>query len=276
MRRALVAVVLMAGCYTSRYAIVHGERVERPSFGYTDGNLFAVEHRRAYPDVFAGDRPSYVDDGELGGRACGLELTFFSEWYGNMMTLYGRGNVPLPWATREVRGGLGVTLTIEDHGSGHIHIRGSTNTKTAFPIDIDVGTDRLVAQIGTRNIDLHAAGHYLIGRLVQHDVSASVDAPFVIYGREMLRTMVPADETLILLLMITCNSTIEYNGRAERGFSLVSNAVLGAAPAVGSSAVVDGPTDDHGGLLAQPPQYKASPSAASGGIGGVPGGAGHR
>jgi hypothetical protein len=34
----------------------------------TDGNLFAVEHERAYPDVFTSDRPFYINDGELGGR----------------------------------------------------------------------------------------------------------------------------------------------------------------------------------------------------------------
>jgi len=84
----LLAVVLglpAAGCYTPRYASVRGKRVERPSFGYTDGDLFAVEHRRAYPDVFSMDRPFYVDDGEVGGRACGLDLQFFSEWYGKKM-----------------------------------------------------------------------------------------------------------------------------------------------------------------------------------------------
>lgn len=211
------------GCYTPRYASVRGKRVERPSFGYTDGDLFATEHRRAYPDVFSMDRPFYVDDGEVGGRACGLDLQFFSEWYGKKMTLYGRAVVPVPWLTRDVRGGVSLTLVIDDYGGGHRRIRGSTNTFAAFPIDVDVSPDRLVAQVGTRKLDLHAEGHWLVGQLVQHGVGSFIEAPFAIYGREMLRSMVPADEALILLLMITCNGSIEYQGHAERGFSLVAN-----------------------------------------------------
>ncbi len=221
MRAALVAIVLFAGCYTPRYATVHGKHVERPSFGYTDGDLFAVEHHRAYPDVFSNDRPFYIDDGQLGGRACGLELQFFSEWYGKLITLYGRGRVPLPWQTPDVRGGFRVTLAIDELGGGHRRIRGSNDTFMIFPIDIDVSPERLVAQIGYRKVDLHAEGHYLVGSIVQHDTTF-IEAPFVIYGREMLRTMAPADEALILLLMITCNGSIEHGGRAERGFSLVS------------------------------------------------------
>jgi hypothetical protein len=264
-RAALVAIALFAGCYTPRYATVHGKRVERPSFGYTDSDLFAVEHHRAYPDVFGSDRKPYVDDGELQGRACGLELHFFSEWYGKMMTLYGRGSVPLAWETPDVRGGFHATLTIDDYGGGHRRIRGSNDTFQAFPIDIDVSAERLVAQIGTRKIDLHAQGHYLVGQLVQHNINSSIEAPFVIYGREMLRTMVPADEALILLLMITCNGTIEYAGRQERGFSLVSSSTPSqAAPDEESQTTEE--IHSHGG----PTQL--SPSAA----GGFTGGGGHR
>jgi hypothetical protein len=231
-RAALVAIVLLAGCRTPRDAVVRGQRVERPSFGYSDGFLFAVDHRRAYPDVFAGNRPYYVDDGELGGRACGLDLQFFSEWYGNMMTLYGRGSTPMPWLVRDTRGGVAVTLTIDELGPGHLRIRGSTHGFATFPIDIDVSADRLVAQIGTRHVDLYPVGHWLVGPLVQDDIASSIEAPFAIYGREMLRTMVPADEALVLLMMITCNGTIEYGGRPERGFSLVSSpeAQIGVVP----------------------------------------------
>lgn len=263
MRAALVAIVLLAGCRTPEDAVVRGKRVTRPSFGYTDGELFAVEHRRAYPDVFGSRRPRYVDDGELVGRACGLELQFFSEWYGHMMTLYGRGTAPLPWLTPDARGGVAVTLTIDELGPGHVRIRGSTQGFAAFPVELDVSADRLVAQIGTRHVDLHAAdGHWLVGRLVQHDVASSIEAPFVIYGREMLRTMVPADEALILLMMITCNATIEYGGQQLRGFSLVSSP-LATGAAIDTRTDVVGGTADHG-PPAMPPA--PMPDVTGGGI----------
>jgi hypothetical protein len=231
MRAALVALVLAAGCGTPRYAMIGGKRVERPSFGYTDSSFFAVQHHRAYPDVFNSKRPFFVKDGELTGNVCRLDVDFTSEWYGNLMTFYGRfvGS----------RGGRTLTVAIDDLGGGRTHIHGGT-------IDIDASADRVVADIDTRHVELHAAGHYLVGRLVQH-TAMSVEAPFVIYGREMLRTMVPADKALILILMITCNTTIEYAGRQERGFSLVSSELpMAAAPPLGDTKVIRGAGHDHG------------------------------
>src|SRR6185312_7578211 len=123
-----------------------------------------------------------------GGHACGLDLQFFSEWYGHLMTLYGRGSAPMPWLVRDARGGVAVTLTIDELGPGHLRIRGSTAGFYPFPIDIDASADRLVAQIGTRHVDLYPVGHWLVGPLVQHDTASLIEAPFAIYGREMLRT----------------------------------------------------------------------------------------
>ena len=239
MRAGLVLLALVAGCYTPRYAVIHGKRVERPSFGYTDSTFFAVQHHRAYPGVLASDRPYHVNDGELSGNACSLDVQFFSDWYGNMMTLIGGGQTHQPWLISNGRGGFGVTLAVDDYGHGHVRIRGSTRSQSPFPIDIDVSAEKLVAQIGARHVEATAAGHYLVGRMVQHYSMASLDVPFVLYGREMLRTMVPADETVILLTMLTCNSTIEYDGHFERGFSLVAGAVrAGVAPPFGDEARV--------------------------------------
>jgi hypothetical protein len=238
MRGTLVALVLLAGCGTPRYAIVGGKRVERPSFGYTDGGFFAVEHHRAYPDVFTSKRPFFVKDGELTGKVCDLDVDFTSEWYGNLMTLYGRAF--LGWSFGE---GRALAVAIDDLGGGRTHIHGGH-------IDIDASADRVVADIDTRHVELQAAGHYLVGRLVQH-TGRSVEAPFVIYGREVLRTMVPADKALILILMISCNTSIEYAGRQERGFSLVSSELpMAAAPPVGGTEVIRGAEHDHGGPIA--------------------------
>ena len=134
---------------------------------------------------------------------------------------------------RDVRGGVRTTLVIDDYGGGHRRIHGTNDSFATFPIDIDVSPERLVAQIGTRKVELHAAGHYLVGRVTQHD-NHYVEAPFVIYGREMLRTMVPADEALVLLLMITCNTTLEYNGRDSSAASRSSRASLRSGPSIPS------------------------------------------
>ncbi|HEY2745413.1 MAG TPA: hypothetical protein VGL86_12340, partial [Polyangia bacterium] len=138
MRAALVAFVLFAGCGTPRYAMIGGKRVERPSFGYSDSFFFAVQHHRAYPDVFSSKRPFFVKDGELTGNACSLDLDFTSEWYGNLMTLYGRAF--LGRAFVGAGGGRMLAVAIDDLGGGRTHIHGGH-------IDIDASADRVVADI---------------------------------------------------------------------------------------------------------------------------------
>jgi hypothetical protein len=222
--RSLVSVcvlLLVTSCNASRYAVVHGQRVPRPDFGYTDGDLFALTHHAAYPGVLGIDGSFYVDDGYLDGRVCGLEVQFSSEWYGARMMLSGKGGPPMPWLTADQRGGFRVWLMVHDEGGGHRRISGSTLSFAPFIIDIEVSADRLVAQIDTRKIDLVADGAYLVGRITQPE--RRIDDAFAIYGRQMLRTMSPADEAILLLAMITCNGTLKLaDGKVVRGFSLVS------------------------------------------------------
>ena len=218
--RWLLFLVTVAGCGTPRWALVGGKRVERPSFGYTDNDLFAVNHERAYPNVFEAARSLWIDDGVLEGRACNLSVLFYSEWYGPRLTLLGRAQVP--WSpTIGTSEGAGLSLWIKELGPGHRRITGSPTGAYTFPIDLDVSADRIVGEVGRRKIDLTAGpNHFLVGRMIQHD-TPYIDEPFVVYGREMLRSMVPADEALILVMMLTCNGTIAYDGRWVRGFSLV-------------------------------------------------------
>lgn len=226
--RTLVALLALAGC-TPRYAVVHGARIERPSVGYSDGNLFAIDHLRAYPDVLDPKRTGHVDDGVIQGRACNLELQFYADWWGPRVTLQGRAQVP--WNTQfPASDGVGLTLTMQELGPGHRRITGTPTGNYEFPIDIDVSPERLVARVGQRWLDLKAdEDHFLVGTMKHRDsprdlsqlAESQRDATFVVYGRELLRTMVPADEALILLFMLSCNGSIEYHGKMERGFSLV-------------------------------------------------------
>lgn len=50
----------------------------------------------------------------------------------------------------------------------------------------------------------------------------AIDSAFNVYGRQALATMVPADEAVVLVLMLMCNDvTIERHGAIVPGFSLV-------------------------------------------------------
>jgi len=203
-----------AGCGTPEYAVIDGKRVARPTVAYDNGQTFHLEHRRAFPGVFDPARGRDVDDGRLRGRVCGLDVAFDASWYGARLTLAGRSEVP--WK-QDHTGVFGLDLDITELGPGHRHI-----VSHRQEIDLDVSPDRLVGRIGLRTYTLAADGGYLIGRYQRHgDVMHPVDETFAIWGREALATMVPADEALLLVLMLTCDGSINLDGTPVRGFTLV-------------------------------------------------------
>ena len=78
--------------------------------------------------------------------------------------------------------------------------------------------------VGMREFALTANDEFLFGRYKRHgDVPTAIDVPYAIYGRQALASMVPADQALLLVLMLTCNGpAIERDGKMVRGFSIVS------------------------------------------------------
>jgi hypothetical protein len=110
-----------------------------------------------------------------------------------------------------------LSLDITEPGPEHRRI-----VSHRHEVDLDVSPDRLVGRIGLRRYTLAADGGYLIGRYHREgDVMRSIDEMFAIWGREALATMVPADEALLLVLMLTCDGTINLDGKPVRGFRLV-------------------------------------------------------
>lgn len=226
LRLALTLPMLLAvGCATHKYAIVDGKRVERPSVAY-GSDEFWIEHDRAFPGVFNPKRGLDVDDGVLHGKACGVDVNFDASWYRARLHLDGRGSADMNSRRLEYVGGFAVDFEVTELGPGRRHIMGKVPIYTAAEsaiLDIDVSPDRLVGRIGMRQFTLGADGEYLAGTLERHgDVLKPINAPYAIYGRRMLAGMVPADEALVLLMMMTCNTTVEYDGNMVRGFSLVT------------------------------------------------------
>ena len=223
MRRlvATLALVAAAGCAAPDYAVIGGRRVPRPTVAYDNGQTFHLEHRRAFPGVFDPARGRDVDDGRLRGRVCGVDLAFDAAWYGPRLVLEGRGEVPWKQDFTHTEGLIKLTVDITELGPGHRHIVGRMTGGTSM-IDLDVSPDALVGQIGLRRFTLAADGGYLIGRYERHgDVERPIDETFAIWGREALATMVPADEALLLVLMLTCDGSIVLDGKPLRGFTLV-------------------------------------------------------
>jgi hypothetical protein len=220
--RALVCLVV-ASCSTPRWAVVDGKRVERPTLGYTDNHHYSIQHRRAFPDVFAPSRALSVDDGRIVGRACGLELDFDASWYGPRVSLDGRFDVPWIRDFTRTEGLLKLALDITQPAAQ----RRRMSATVPFRIDLDVSPERLVGDIGPRHYELAADGRYLVGRMTgevwRHGRAERVDEPLAIYGRQALATMQPADEAIVLLTMLSCSGvSLDRDGVRVSGFSLVS------------------------------------------------------
>jgi hypothetical protein len=199
---------------------MHGQTLPRPSFGYTDGRFFALQHQRAYPDVLSASHPYYVNDGFIGGRVCGLDVSFYSDWYGHRLQLSGKGQVPWP-TERPGTGSFGLELMVHQPDPDHLTIDGTPWGTGTLPIDLDVSPDHLRGRVGQRVFDLVARGDDLVGRMMQHDQATELDTDYVIIGRQTLRGMSPSDEALLLITMLTCNVGVERGGEQVRGFALV-------------------------------------------------------
>jgi hypothetical protein len=214
---ALLVAALLAGCGTPEYAVIGGKHVARPTVGYDNGQTFHVEHQRAFPGVFDPARGRDIDDGRVRGKVCGVEVAFDAAWYGGRLTLEGRGEVPWKQDFTHTEGLFKLDLDVTELGPGHRRIVGHVP-----PVDLDVSPERLVGHIGLRSFRLEADGGYLVGRYQRKgDVERPVDEMFAIWGREALATMVPADEALLLVMMLTCDGTIRMDGMPVRGFTLV-------------------------------------------------------
>jgi hypothetical protein len=177
--------------------------------------------------VFDPRRPRDIDDGSLEGRICGVDLHFDASWYGARLMVQGRGDVPWLKDFTRTEGDFRLDLEVKELGPSHHRIRGGlppSRGGLSTELDIDVSPLKLVAHIGQREFELAADGEYLFGRYKRHgDVLVPLDVPYAIYGRQLLASMVPADQALLLTLMLTCNGpALEHDGTLVRGFSMVS------------------------------------------------------
>jgi hypothetical protein len=202
--------------------------VARVTVSY-QGDYFSLRHDGAYPGIFDKSRGLNVADGRLRGRLCNVDVDYDATWFGSRLHLDGHSDA-VGYATRSFsrsEGDVRQTLEMTESEPGRRRITGGRppqwHSEISTSIDLEVAPDRLVGTIGMRTYTLSANGDYLVGKYERHgDVVKPVNETYVIYGRQQLGTMVAADEALVLLWMMTCSSTIEYNGKMVRGFSLVA------------------------------------------------------
>ena len=74
-RLPFVAILFAVGCAPTT-AVVNGQRVARPTLGYTDGYYYAVTHYRAYPESRGASSGLHAYGGRIAGFACGADFTY--------------------------------------------------------------------------------------------------------------------------------------------------------------------------------------------------------
>ena len=87
-RFTLIAFSLAIGCSPTT-AVVNGQRVARPTLGYTDGYYYGVTHYHAYPEQRGASSGLHSYGGRIAGFACGADFTYESDYAGRSLRLTG-------------------------------------------------------------------------------------------------------------------------------------------------------------------------------------------
>ena len=217
-RARLALLVLAVSCAETSRDTIPNDIMPRSVFHYTNGDTFELEHQKAMTRVFAPSRPSKIDDGTVAGRVCGADVFFDVQWFGDTVTFTGQGNIPWQSYPHDA-GPMLFTLGISEVAPGRRMISGQFgkhvfSDSTSPIVDLDVSADHLEGSVDGRHDSLAARGDYLVGRMRQDDdVHQPVDAPFAIYGRDILSSIAPADEGLALTALLACDGLVEYDGR---------------------------------------------------------------
>jgi hypothetical protein len=265
-RGRFVLVALLLSCAATSQTAMLSEGTPRLTLHYSNGETFELQHQNAFPRVFDPLRPRDISDGKLTGRLCGVTVEYDARWFAGTLTLSGYGDIQ--WQGHAQSGGpTNLTLGVSEPVAGRRKISGQfgghIHSDSSSPIvDLDVSTDHLEGRVGGRQFFLAAKGDYFVGQARERDGGMQ---PFAIYGRSVLSTMPPADESLTLVALLACRgSVVEYDNDEVRGFALTKlERPKGAIPENDAIESVDGGIDAGGAELQPPIESKRTIDAAS-------------
>jgi hypothetical protein len=205
----------LAGCAAPKTAVIDGKTVPRPTLGYTDHDLFAIEHQRAWPQPRGPSSGLHAYGGSLWGRVCGSDVNFEAEYRGRYLDISG---FITPAIAKNNAVGMGsgrpVHIEVRDHGGVREVIGfmfdGNIASKFGPPvIDFRYNRDMLEGQIGWRHYRLHREDNQLVGTYTE----VGEVRPYVLDGVDELWLMPAPDQVALVPFMMTCG----YNHAFERG-----------------------------------------------------------
>jgi hypothetical protein len=206
-------VVLVAfavgGCAAPKTAVIDGREVMRPTLGYTDNDLFALEHKRAWPQPRGASSGLHEHAGEMWGRVCGSDVQLDAHYRGRRLDVDGfvtparvRGmfedDRPVHFEARDQDGFREVIGYVGQPNVGHPY--------GPPVIDFKFNSQVLVGQIGWRHFNLRRDDDAWVGTVTE----VGEERPFGVDGVDELWTMPAPDQVALLPFMMTCSDEHAY------------------------------------------------------------------
>jgi len=215
MRGIFVFGVLFAAACAPTTAMVNGQRVARPTFGYSDGYYYGIKHHLAYPEHRGASTGLYSYGGRVAGYACGAEFTYESEFHGRELRITGFVQPQDQSAGHEyIQLPAHIQVTDRD---GHRHMEGSigddfgtnfvAHDRSSKVIDFSMGADGLRGQISSRYFDLARADADTLAGTMR--ISTGEMLPFELRGLSAVWAMPAADQAAIIPFMLSCSQVDE-------------------------------------------------------------------
>lgn len=226
-RVTLIAFSLAIGCAPTT-AVVNGQRMARPTLGYTDGYYYGITHYRAYPEQRGASSGLHAYGGRIAGYACGADFNYESDYAGREIHLSGFVQ-PQYQAVGHENIQLPAHLEIQDR-DGRRYMRGSigddfstnfiAHDRSAKVIEFTLGADGLHGQIASRRFDLQVVDADTLAGTMR--ISTGETLPFELRGLTAMWSMPAADQAAILPYMLSCSRVDE--GRHMEGVTTETTA----------------------------------------------------
>ena len=196
--------ITLGGCATPKTAVIDGKEVPRPTLGYTDHDLFAIQIKRAWPQTRGASSGLHADGGHVWGRVCAADVQLDAAYKGNRLDLIGAlgsawpsahlngGDVPVNFEARDRNGMREVVGDV-----GEPNISGRLGPRI---IDFKYNHEALVGQIGWKHFNLRRDGDRWIGTVTE----IGETSPFVVDGVDELWSMPAPAQVTLLPFMMTC------------------------------------------------------------------------
>jgi hypothetical protein len=195
----------LAGCATPRTAIIDGKTVPRPTLGYTDHDLYAIEHRAAWPTPRGASSGLHGFGGHLWGRVCGNDVQLDAEYRGRYLDVSGFVSPAIAKSANILPNDKPVHFEARDrHGRREvIGLVGEPALRHPLGppvVDFKYSPDKLEGQIGWRHFKLRREGDQYVGTVNE----VGEISPFVVDGVDELWLMPAPDQVALLPFMMTC------------------------------------------------------------------------